>query len=411
MREKFLVPKEPRLSWRMLLPTLRSKETFRPLNGRHVHYLFWARNAIYHGLSALGVKPGDNVLVPAFHCTSAVQPILSYGGEVKFYDVNLDLSPDFDDIRGKIDHKTRAILAIHYFGFPQQIRKFKELCQTRNLYLIEDCAHVLTGSTRQGMALGDSGDISVFSWRKFLPLYDGGQLVINNPKLKWASRLEKGDMLFSLKIAKNTLERLFENSTGGWISQLSSISRAASFLSRYCASVNATAARARNVNSYEVEFDPNCVNLGMSAISKRILDRTDITQVVEARRRNYHCLSEAIETMPGVSAVYPTLPERVCPWVFPLLVHGAKDLHLILRSQGIPATTWGGVIHPSLPLGQFPSARFLYDNLVFLPVHQSLKEKDLQMITTALGKTLHERAPFDAKSINDRVSLSAVSGR
>jgi hypothetical protein len=84
---------------------------------------------------------------------------------------------------------------------------------------------------------------------------------------------------------------------------------------------------------------------------------------------------------------------------------------LILRSQGIPATTWGGVIHPSLPLGQFPSARFLYDNLVFLPVHQSLKEKDLQMITTALGKTLHERAPFDAKSINDRVSLSAVSGR
>jgi dTDP-4-amino-4,6-dideoxygalactose transaminase len=395
----------------MLLPTLRSKETFRPLNGRHVHYLFWARNAIYHGLSALDVKPGDNVLVPAFHCTSAVQPILSYGGEVKFYDVNLDLSPNFDDIRGKIDHKTRAILAIHYFGFPQQIRKFKELCQMRNLYLIEDCAHVLTGSTGEGMALGDTGDISVFSWRKFFPLYDGGQLVINNPKLKWASRLEQRDMLLSLKIAKNTLERLFEDSTGRWVNRLSLISHAASSLSRYCLSFNAIAARARNVNSYEVEFDPNCVNLGMSNISRRILDRTNIATVVEERRSNYYRLSEAVQTMRGVTTVYPRLPDHVCPWVFPLLVHGSKDLHLILRAKGIPATTWGSVIHPSLPLGQFSSARFLYDNLVFLPVHQSLKEKDLQMITTALGETLQERASFDAKSIDDRISLSAASGR
>jgi perosamine synthetase len=114
-------------------------------NGRPVHYLFWARNGIYHGLAALGVKPGDNVLVPSYHCSSLVDPILRYGSEAKFYDINVDLAPNFDDIKEKIDRKTRAILAIHYFGFPQPIRKFRELCQVCRLNLIEDCAPVLAG--------------------------------------------------------------------------------------------------------------------------------------------------------------------------------------------------------------------------------------------------------------------------
>jgi len=62
---------------------------------------------------------------------------LKYGGEVKFYNVSLDLKPDFTDIKSKIDGKTRAILAVHYFGFPQPIRQFRELCQEHGLYLIE----------------------------------------------------------------------------------------------------------------------------------------------------------------------------------------------------------------------------------------------------------------------------------
>ena len=92
MAEQFIVPKEPELHWKMLLPNFRQNGDFFRRNGRSVHYLFWARNGIYHGLAALGVKPGDNVLVPAYHCTSLVEPILKYGSEVKFYDINLDLT-------------------------------------------------------------------------------------------------------------------------------------------------------------------------------------------------------------------------------------------------------------------------------------------------------------------------------
>ena len=409
MAEQFIVPKEPELHWRMLLPNFRRMNLFRP-NGHSVHDLFWARNGIYHGLAALGVKPGDNVLVPAYHCTSLVEPILRYGSEAKFYDINVDLTPNFDDIKEKIDRKTRAILAIHYFGFPQPIRKFRELCQARGLYLIEDCAHVLNGSTEEGIALGESGDISVFSWRKFLPLYDGGQLVINNSKLTLNVPWEKGGLLLSLKIAKNTFERLFEGSAVGKRHMLSSPWKLFSTLARHLSSLNSGGRRALNVNSYEIEFDLNCVNLGMSGISKRILKRVNITKVIERRRRNYEHLRDAVQSMKGVTVPYPTVPQNICPWVFPLLVHGVNDLQLILRYRGIPASTWAGVIHPSLILEQFPSARFLYNNLLFLPIHQSMEEKDLQTMISILGEVLQQRRQVDEKGFDGRLSLSTVSG-
>ena len=277
----------------MLLPSFRQSKSFVSISGRPIHHLFWARNAIYHALSALELNPGDNVLVPAFHCTSVVEPILQYGAEVKFFDVNLDVSPDFDDLNSKIDRRTRAILAIHYFGFPQPIQKLRLLCQSRNLYLIEDCAHVLTGGTRDCIKLGNSGDISIFSWRKFLPIYDGGQLVINNPKLQLNLRLDKGNFLFRLKVAKNTFERVFEDSRRGWMTRLPSLLNAASFLCEQWSFVRKRAAKVREVNSYNLEFDLNCVNLEMSAISKRILGRTIITDVAEKRRHNYARIAQS----------------------------------------------------------------------------------------------------------------------
>ena len=73
----------------------------------------------------------------------------------------------------------------------------------------------------------------------------------------------------------------------------------------------------------------------------------------------------------------------MCPWVVPVLVPGRTDFHILLRSRGVPAFTWGGVIHPSLNLYNYPDGKFLYDNLILLPIHQSMNEKDMNcMITT-----------------------------
>jgi hypothetical protein len=99
--------------------------------------------------------------------------------------------------------------------------------------------------------------------------------------------------------------------------------------------------------------------------------------------------------MAGVAPLFTFLPEEICPWVFPLVVHEIEDLQMILRAKGIPVTSWGGVIHQALPLDKFPNARFLYKNLLFLPIHQNLESKDMRTMVGILRETLNERVRID----------------
>jgi len=69
-------------------------------------------------------------------------------------------------------------------------------------------------------------------------------------------------------------------------------------------------------------------------------------------------------------------------------VEGLKDFHLLLRAKGIPASTWGGVIHPDLPLEEFPESRALYDGLIYLPVHQSLSVQEMDTMGRAVRDSL-----------------------
>lgn len=385
--EKFLVPREPRLSLGMFFPRLCAQSLPFAENGGETHYLFWARNAIYHGLRALKIASGENVLVPSFHCTSVVEPILKYGAAVKFYDIERTLQPNLAHVEAQIDAKTRAILVIHYFGFPQDIRVFKDLTRRHNLFLIEDCAHVLRGCTEDGAPLGRSGDISIFSWRKFLPLYDGGQLVINNPKLNVAIPWDKGDWFFSLKVAKNVLDKLIDDSDFRLVQKVGRISRLPSIWARRLASTNGHSSRVFSVNSYDLEFDLSSANLGMSNLSKHILRNTSLDEVVKIRRRNYVLLLEFIKSLRGIAPLYGSLPEGVCPWVLPIVAR-QKNFHVVLRREGIPAFTWSGVIHSTLPLNQFADSSFLYDNLVFLPIHQGLRKRDLEVMAEVLRRSL-----------------------
>lgn len=392
MVEQFILPKDPRLTFAMLLPRFRERRLRSPVTGRATHEFFWARNAIYQGLRALEVKPGENVLVPSYHCTSVVEPILQYGAEAKFYNIGFDLKPDLNEVESKIDPRTRALLAIHYFGFPQPIVEIKTFCRERGLYLIEDCAHVLNGRTAEGIPLGVCGDISIFSWRKFLPLCDGGQLVINNPALRLDDHWDAGGMLFALKIAKNLFDKLLEDSNVAFLNWLGKLSHVPSSMLQSLAGANGYGSALKSVNSYDLQFDLASARLKMSRLSHYIMRNIDLKEVAEARRDNYRVLAQGIEELAAVRPLYRLLPRNVVPWVFPLLVETSKDMHRKLRQRGIPATNWSGVIHPSLPVERFPDSRFLYDNLIFLPVHQSLGNRDLEAMLFVLREVLEEKS-------------------
>jgi len=351
-------------------------------NATRRYRFFWARNAIYHSLRALGVAPGEQVLVPAYICAAAVEPIAAYGAEPVFYRIARDVSADLADVEARINPRTRAILAVHYFGFPSDIGAFRALCDRHGLFLIEDCAHVLRGEV-DGRPLGSFGDASVFSWRKLLPLDNGGELVLNGGQRELRVDWSREGLRFTVKVAKDLFDRFVEAGHHPVLRAFSRTLGSARWIVVRPADRASDAAPLLAAGSDSVSFIPALVNQPMSRLSRFLLDRSDIARVAAQRRANYLRLLEGLSQVEGVRPLFRALPEGICPWVFPALFENQSNAHHLLREHGIPAVSWDEVKPAGFSEQMFPDAEFLYQNLVFLPVHQDLEEKHLDAIAGA----------------------------
>ena len=148
-------------------------------------------NSARHGFELLLKRTfknsSDTILMPGYIGESAKEgsgvfdPIRETKVNYEFYKVNHDLSVDLDDIKEKLEHQhVKAILLIHWFGFPQKcVFELSELCKQKGIYLIEDCAHTFS-STYKGVKLGCIGDFALYSIHKILTTENGGILQVNN---------------------------------------------------------------------------------------------------------------------------------------------------------------------------------------------------------------------------------------
>jgi dTDP-4-amino-4,6-dideoxygalactose transaminase len=228
-----------------------------------------------------------------------------------------------------------------------------------------------------GELIGTYGDISVFSWRKFLPLHDGGTLVINRP-VKFSMSWDKENLLSNFKSAKNLVEETARYGRSLPLKALDGLLRGANLVRDVARRKFASGTGSPNLRSEYLEFDPAVVNLPMSRVSRWIARSSDLSAVISKRRENYFYLHRALSSMEGIQIPFSDLPVDSAPWVFPVFFEGIQEAHLALRARGIPAVTWGGVRHPSIPRDAFPDSEFLYENLVLLPVHQDLRLPDLR---------------------------------
>lgn len=381
--EAFSVPREQFLSWRYLTVFPRPDSLLGRPNGSH-HFFFWARNAIYHGLRALGISPRAHVLLPAYVCKAAVEPFAAYGAEVQFYRIARDCTPDFSDIEAKVGLRTEALLAVHYFGFPEKIATFRDLCDRRGLALIEDCAHVLCGEA-EGRPLGSFGDASVFSYRKFLPMYDGAELRFRRADVPLDVLFRKQTLPFSLRVTKHLLDRTLEQSES-FVSRTLSRGIDTSKKVWNLARISNLQQPELQVDNNSASFDMSLVNQSMSNPSRWVLNHSTLCSIIEKRRENFLYLAQGTRGMDGATPLHRELPENVCPWVFPISFNALPNAHQFLRHAGIPAVTWGGVRPSGVNPDEFADANWLYDNLVFLPIHQNLSGDAMDSIIRAVEK-------------------------
>ena len=350
--------------------------------------LFWARSAIYQAVRLLRLEPDESVLVPAYHCAAAVEPVRRGGARAEFYNVTRACVADVADIERRIDRSTRAVLVIHYFGLPQPMSGLLALCRERGLRLIEDCAHVLPVRPPAEGGLGSFGDVSVFSWRKFLPIDDGGRLVVNDPALAASVSLRSGGLVLALKSLKNTLEKCVHDSGFAGGRRAAAAFRAGGAVARKLLQRGGRTPAGLQVSNSDLHFDLATADLRMSSVSRTILRSSDLPAIAARRRDNWRRILSGLSSVPGVRPLSAELPEDASPWVFPIVSIDRDGLHRTLRARGIDAFTWDGVIHPTLPLDEFPDARYLYDRLVLLPTHQTLDGDAIETMLRALREVI-----------------------
>jgi len=142
------------------------------------------RSALMAILKAIEIKKDDEVLLQAFTCNSAVNPILNLVAKPVFVDIDETLNLDPKDLKKKITEKSKAVMIQHTFGWPAKIDEISEVCKKYNLYLIEDCAHSL-GAKYKDRFCGNFGDVSFFSFGrdKIISSVFGGIAVTNDKKI------------------------------------------------------------------------------------------------------------------------------------------------------------------------------------------------------------------------------------
>lgn len=141
--------------------------------------------AIDAAVEALGIGPGDEVIMPTFTIISCIAQIVRNGGKPVLVDSNpITWNMDVTQIEAKITPRTKAIMIVHIFGLPVDVDPVLEIAKRYGLKVIEDAAE-MHGQTYKGKPCGSFGDISTFSFypNKHITTGEGGMILTDDDEL------------------------------------------------------------------------------------------------------------------------------------------------------------------------------------------------------------------------------------
>lgn len=143
-------------------------------------------SALHLAYKVLGIKEGDEVICPSLSFVATSNSIIYTGAKPVFADITSleDLTICPADIENKITPKTKAIVVVHYAGYPCQMDKILNIAKKYHLKVIEDCAHA-PGAEYKSKKCGSIGDIGCFSFfsNKNMTTGEGGMITTNNKEL------------------------------------------------------------------------------------------------------------------------------------------------------------------------------------------------------------------------------------
>lgn len=315
-----------------------------------LRYYSLARWALVDALRVCGVRAGDRVLVPGLICREVLASLCVVGASADFYSVSTTLEAAF--VPGSLE-PAKAILAVNYFGVPQDLEPFRDYCRRTGAALIEDNAHGLFSRDRAGEWLGSRGDVGIYSFRKSIAVPSGAALVVNGDRWQPPAELPSVHGFD----ARYKVKQAFRRVAGalGPVRTFDAIG---------------IVRRARRVSTGDAlplappdaqERIPGAPN--PDAMLSRSLSVADPDFESRRRRGLYELVGPLVVAVGGIRAL-PALSDNVVPYGFPFFAPPARMsvLAAALRRLGLPLAQW-----PELPLAVAPVAPDHYRDLHVVP--------------------------------------------
>lgn len=342
--------------------------------GRSVQATHRARTALWRFIDLADLRPGDELLAPGYNCGSEIDPFVRKGISVRLYRVDGAGRIDLGHAAGLLSSRTRAMLVVHYFGWPHPLRDVVSFCTSHGLFLVEDCALSLFSESDEG-PVGTMGDAAVFSFPKTLSVPDGGALSLRAGRWSLGSSLRSPGwptlMRRLLPLWKARVLGVSANvrlhRAAQWIT--------ARFFGRRSEDPVETARPGMPDDYY---FDLRLADLGVSRVTAGILPGVSPDKIRSARQHNYSRLAEWIEGVPGIRPFFSHLPSRACPLVMPLIVRDRRNWLTSLLVRGVPAIEWWAGFHRALPWDDVPEACDLKSRVIALPIHHEMRPEGVE---------------------------------
>lgn len=316
--------------------------------------------ALHLAMLVCGIGPGDEVIVPSLTFVATVNAVRYVGATPVFCDIVSEDDLTLDPVMASqlITSRTKAIVAMHYGGFPCRMKEIMALAQAYHLKVIEDAAHAPL-TEYEGRKVGTIGDVGCFSFfsNKNISTGEGGMLVTNNDEYASQARLLRSHGMTTL-----SYERAKGHATAYDVVAL----------------------------GYNYRMDDLRAALGLVQLEKLPKDLGHRAQV----RAWYE---EALEGVEGVRIPFRTVRSRVSNYIFVVVLEGAdaqrRDaVRERLHAAGIQTSVHYPPVHRFSTYRQcgakLPKTEAVADALITLPMYGGLQRKHVAQITKTLVEQL-----------------------
>jgi dTDP-4-amino-4,6-dideoxygalactose transaminase len=307
-------------------------------------------SALHLALVLAGVQGGDEVIIPPQTFLATGMAVLMQNAKPVFADIQRHTGNiDPDSIRKKITSRTKAIIPVHWAGYPCDLDEINEIAEQHKLTVIEDAAHAL-GATYREKPIGTLSRFTCFSFQaiKHLNTGDGGALCCLRPEDEKRARVRRWFCIDRDNSAPSFLgERIYDADEVGFKYHLNDLGAA--------------------------------IGLGNLQVFPRILAR--LREISGRYRREF-------SSLPGLTLLESKTDRQSACWLLTLLTERRDDFLRALQSRGVPASVMHQRIDRNSVFGgarkDLPNMDWFNDHQASVPLHAGLSDEDIESVIAAV---------------------------